>query len=210
MRTEEDQMYFCLFFYVLLVTLRILLFLGQFFPRRPPASSLKKRNKKRTGFLRPPPAPHSKLGPLYRKGIPAFRKRTFSNSYLYSIILGINSWQIISTPVSPSFAGWLFLQHIYAAVVWPQLHGNLTTCFRFFRKFTPFWRFSLEILHFFVHVDEDNEKATTKSINCVTRAPFLYFIRSWVALSFKVCQWVSEWVSKAPLTPVQISTLFNI
>ena len=47
----------------------------------------------------------------------------------------------------------------------------------FFRKFTPFWRFSLEILHFFVHVDEDNEKATTKSINCVTRAPFLYFIR---------------------------------
>ena len=29
---------------------------------------------------------------------------------------------------------------------------------------------------------------------CVTRAPLLYFIRSWVALSFKVCQWVSEWV----------------
>ena len=25
---------------------------------------------------------------------------------------------------------------------------------------------------------------------CVTRAPLLYFIRSWVALSFKVCKWV--------------------
>ena len=25
---------------------------------------------------------------------------------------------------------------------------------------------------------------------CVTRAPLLYFVRSWVALSFKVCQWV--------------------
>ena len=29
-------------------------------------------------------------------------------------------------------------------------------------------------------------------IDCVTRVPLLYFIRSWVALSFKVCQWVSE------------------
>ena len=28
--------------------------------------------------------------------------------------------------------------------------------------------------------------------NCVTRAPLLYFIRSWVALSFKVCEWVSQ------------------
>ena len=28
--------------------------------------------------------------------------------------------------------------------------------------------------------------------SCVTRAPLLYFIRSWVALSFKVCEWVSE------------------
>ena len=29
-------------------------------------------------------------------------------------------------------------------------------------------------------------------VNCVTRAPLLYFIRSWVALSFKVCQWLSQ------------------
>ena len=29
-------------------------------------------------------------------------------------------------------------------------------------------------------------------INCVTRTPLLCFIRSWVALFFKVCQWVSE------------------
>ena len=36
---------------------------------------------------------------------------------------------------------------------------------------------------------------------CVSRAPLLYFIRSWVALSFKVCQWVSESVSKAFVTP---------
>ena len=43
--------------------------------------------------------------------------------------------------------------------------------------------------------------------NCVTRAPLLYFIRSWAALSFKV---VSQWVSQASVTPVQISTLFNI
>ena len=41
---------------------------------------------------------------------------------------------------------------------------------------------------------------------CVTRAPLLYFIRSWVALSFKV----SESVSEASVTPVQISTLCNI
>ena len=27
---------------------------------------------------------------------------------------------------------------------------------------------------------------------CVTRAPLLYFIKSWVALSFKVCEWVSQ------------------
>ena len=47
--------------------------------------------------------------------------------------------------------------------------------------------------------------------NCVTRAPLLYFIRSWVALSFKVVsQWVSESVSEASVTPVQISTLCNI
>ena len=44
-------------------------------------------------------------------------------------------------------------------------------------------------------------------INCVTRAPLLYFIRSWVALSFKV---VSQWVSQASVTPVQISALCNI
>ena len=39
--------------------------------------------------------------------------------------------------------------------------------------------------------------------NCVTRAPLLYFIRSWVALSFKV-------VCQASVTPVQISTFCNI
>ena len=33
------------------------------------------------------------------------------------------------------------------------------------------------------------------SYNCVTRAPLLYFIRSWVALSFKVVsESVSQWV----------------
>ena len=41
---------------------------------------------------------------------------------------------------------------------------------------------------------------------CVTRAPLLYFVSSWVALSFKVCQSVR----KASVTPVQISTLCNI
>ena len=37
-----------------------------------------------------------------------------------------------------------------------------------------------------------NLKHTT--LHCVTRAPLLYFIRSWVALSFKV---VSQWVSQS-------------
>ena len=44
-------------------------------------------------------------------------------------------------------------------------------------------------------------------MNCVTRAPLLYFIRSWVALSFKA---VSGWVGQGSVTPVQISILFNI
>ena len=42
-------------------------------------------------------------------------------------------------------------------------------------------------------------------MNCVTRAPLLYFVRSWVALSL-----VCEWVSQASVTPVQISTFCNI
>ena len=40
--------------------------------------------------------------------------------------------------------------------------------------------------------------------NCVTRAPLLYFIRTWVALSF-----ICESVCQASETPVQISTLCN-
>ena len=43
-------------------------------------------------------------------------------------------------------------------------------------------------------------------INCVTKAPLLYFVRSWVALSFKVC----ESVRQACVTPFQISTLCNL
>ena len=45
------------------------------------------------------------------------------------------------------------------------------------------------------------------SLYCATRAPLLYFITSWVALSFKV---VSQWVRRASVTPVQISTFCNI
>ena len=41
--------------------------------------------------------------------------------------------------------------------------------------------------------------------NCVTRAPLLYFVRSWVALSL-----LCESVSQASVTPVQISTFCNI
>ena len=37
-------------------------------------------------------------------------------------------------------------------------------------------------------------RATAFFAYCVTRAPLLYFIRSSVALSFKVCPWVSEFV----------------
>ena len=44
------------------------------------------------------------------------------------------------------------------------------------------------------------------TLYCVKRAPLLYFIRTWVALSFKVC----PSVRKACVTPVQISTLCNI
>ena len=43
-------------------------------------------------------------------------------------------------------------------------------------------------------------------IYCVTRASLLYFVRSWLALSFKVCQWVCQ----ACVTPFHISTLCNI
>ena len=46
-------------------------------------------------------------------------------------------------------------------------------------------------------------KGCFKQKNYVTRAPLLYFIRSWVALSFKV-------VSEACVTPFQISTSCNI
>ena len=45
-------------------------------------------------------------------------------------------------------------------------------------------------------------------LNCVTRAPLLYFIWSWVALSFKVCQSVSQ--SGIGNTCPDISTLCNI
>ena len=44
---------------------------------------------------------------------------------------------------------------------------------------------------------------------CVTRAPLLYFVRSWVALS-SLCEWVSQSVCQASVTPVQISTFCNI
>ena len=53
---------------------------------------------------------------------------------------------------------------------------------------SPVWRISIFVCLFY----------------CVTRAPLLYFIRSWVALSFKVCQQV--WAS---VTPVQISDAQN-
>ena len=53
----------------------------------------------------------------------------------------------------------------------------------------------------------DSYTVTSHLINCVTRAPLLYFIRSWVAPSFKV---VSQSVSQASVIPVQIFTLFNI
>ena len=44
--------------------------------------------------------------------------------------------------------------------------------------------------HCFVIVNKIRHPGT----NCVTRAPLLYFIRSWVALSFKVVsEWVSQW-----------------
>ena len=48
--------------------------------------------------------------------------------------------------------------------------------------------------------------------DCVTRAPLLYIISSWVALSFKVCQWVSESVrhqwhlSRSPLCSIYKGT----
>ena len=38
----------------------------------------------------------------------------------------------------------------------------------------------------------------------------LILIRSWVALSFKVCVWISQSVCKVSVTPVQISTFFSL
>ena len=37
------------------------------------------------------------------------------------------------------------------------------------------------------------ELCRAKDRHCVTRAPLLYFVRSWVALSLH-CDWVSQWV----------------
>ena len=48
---------------------------------------------------------------------------------------------------------------------------------------------------------------TCLELHYVTRAPLLYFIRSWVALSFKV---VSLSVCQASVTPVRTSTFCNI
>ena len=45
---------------------------------------------------------------------------------------------------------------------------------------------------FIISVLRRKIKALTCAI-CVTRAPLLYFIRSWVALSFKVCPSVRHW-----------------
>ena len=50
-------------------------------------------------------------------------------------------------------------------------------------------------------------KALIEKSHCVTRAPLWYFIRSWVALSFKVCQWGSQWVCKAQLS--QLDRVFH-
>ena len=58
-----------------------------------------------------------------------------------------------------------------------------------------------------IKVLEQRVRWTIEHCYCVTRAPVLNFIRSWVALSFKV---VSLSVCQACVTPFQISTLCNI
>ena len=72
-------------------------------------------------------------------------------------------------------------------------------CFLHFFNFN-FWPF---LLLFLIHFSSSRSptveevlmvRVAGSGLNCVTRAPLLYFIRSWVALSFKVCQSVSEWV----------------
>ena len=75
-----------------------------------------------------------------------------------------------------------------APCLWLWHHLKAMLCGREVVLTSPVWRISIFVCLFY----------------CVTRAPLLYFIRSWVALSFKVCQRV--WAS---VTPVQISDAQN-
>ena len=58
------------------------------------------------------------------------------------------------------------IENIVVKVLWAQMWRSLHRLWRCHNQIRSDWEY------------------------CVTRAPLLYFIRSWVALSFKVCEWV--------------------
>lgn len=72
------------------------------------------------------------------------------------------------------------------------------------------WVFSSRLCSILLSIPQVALPSTWDLPICVTRAPLLYFIRSWVALSFKVVSQCSESVRQASVTPVQISTFCNI
>ena len=68
------------------------------------------------------------------------------------------------------------------------------------------WQAGLDLQGSRMLLDKTSQLSFFRGWNCVTRAPLLYFIRSWVALSF-ICESVSQSVRHAWH---QISTLCNI
>ena len=148
MRTEEDQMYFCLFFYVLLVTIENSPIPRPVFPSSSSGVLSEKEEQEENRLLAASTGPTQQTPAIISQRNSSFSKKNFFQ--FLSLLNFLGNQQLTNNQYTcVTKLCWLpFLQQIYAAVVWPQLHGTLTTCFSFFRKFTPFWRFSLEILHF--------------------------------------------------------------
>ena len=76
---------------------------------------------------------------------------------------------------------------------------EVNTFIRFLFTTDMFWLWLQLLKHYSI-----KWMCSTAKNHCVTRAPLLYFVRSWVALSFKVCQWVRHvWhPSRSPLCAI--------
>ena len=108
MRTEEDQMYFCLFFYVLLVTIENSPIPRPVFPSSSSGVLSEKEGQEENRLLAASTGPTQQTPAIISQRNSSFSEKNFFQFLSLLIFLGINSWQTISTPVSPSSAGWLF------------------------------------------------------------------------------------------------------